>query len=192
MPSNRIPKKILLEQISNNEGWMVVCRQILTQCEHEDLTKPCSIDRCSVLLKSIDEKLWKDEVLSKPKLRLYVQIKKRKCTENYVTMNLTPSERSFIAQLRFGILPLAIETGRFSRTPVANRICPLCSSCTEDEVHFLFLCPMFASLRECFFKNFHCAHLNYVEMLDFFCTDSPRKLAKFVSKCFELRKMSYM
>ena len=33
--------------------------------------------------------------------------------ENYVKYNLTPSERSAMAQFRFGILPLNIETGRF-------------------------------------------------------------------------------
>ena len=33
--------------------------------------------------------------------------------ENYIKYNLSSSERSAMAQFRFGILPLNIETGRF-------------------------------------------------------------------------------
>ena len=46
--------------------------------------------------------------------------------ENHVLYNLSTSERSAMAQFRFGILPLNIETGRFQNQPIEQRICKLC------------------------------------------------------------------
>ncbi len=42
-------------------------------------------------------------------------------------------------QLRLGILPLHIETGRYSNIPEADRICLLCNgNHVENDLHFLF------------------------------------------------------
>ena len=46
--------------------------------------------------------------------------------ENYVLLNLSTSEISAMAQLRFGILPLNVETGRLKNQPTEQRICNLC------------------------------------------------------------------
>ena len=65
-----------------------------------------------------------------------------------------------MTQLKLGILPPEIETGRF--TPIYNktiqinrnrlpsaRICKLCDieSC-EDEFHFIFICPEYNEIRQ--------------------------------------------
>ena len=46
--------------------------------------------------------------------------------ENYIKYNLSSSERSVMAQFRFGILPLNIETGRFRNQALEERLCTLC------------------------------------------------------------------
>ena len=62
-------------------------------------------------------------------------------------LNLQRSERSFMAQVRLGMLPLHIETGRFNDTPVHERICKLCdSNMVEDEKHFILHCPKYTLL----------------------------------------------
>jgi len=51
---------------------------------------------------------------------------------------------------RSGALPLAIETGRYSRQPIPvnERTCKLCSTGDiENEFHFLMLCPLYCDLR---------------------------------------------
>ena len=53
--------------------------------------------------------IWKENLQNKPKLHLFRQIKSYHAVEN----------RSCIAQLRFGILPLTVETSRF--TGIKNR-----------------------------------------------------------------------
>ncbi len=53
-------------------------------------------------------------------------------------------DRSLISQLRLGILPLRIETGRYSNLREADRICQLCSANqVENESHFLFQCELY-------------------------------------------------
>ena len=59
------------------------------------------------------------------------------------------SHRSLLAQLRSGILPLRLETGRFQnirdentghfqKLKVEERVCTLCNlNCIEDEIHFV-------------------------------------------------------
>ncbi len=44
------------------------------------------------------------------------------CTENYVKYCMSTQQRSLIAQLRLGILPIHIETGRLRGTQLDDRI----------------------------------------------------------------------
>ena len=59
----------------------------------------------------------------KPKLCTYKLFKEIAEIEPYIACNLLQYQRSLLAQLRFRILPLSIETGR---AQVEERICPLC------------------------------------------------------------------
>ena len=53
-----------------------------------------------------------------------------------------------MAQLRFGVLPLKIETGRFTYMAVEEQICFICSDKIEDERHFMLICPAFEKPRK--------------------------------------------
>ncbi len=54
-------------------------------------------------------------------------------------------ERSLLAQLGIGVLPLKIETGRYNNvTVVEDRICELCDLDIEDENHFVCSCPIYS------------------------------------------------
>ena len=69
-------------------------------------------------------------------------------------MNLTCFERSHITQLRLGILPLMIELGRFRNINIEKRLCTVCQlSLIEDEKRFLFICPVYATLRNSWFNS---------------------------------------
>ena len=91
---------------------------------------------------------WKLSVESKPKLRTYKKIKCNFGTEEYVKINLTRPQRSIVAQIRLGILPLYIETGRYTGVKVENRICSLCNqNKVENELHFLMSCTYYKNER---------------------------------------------
>ncbi len=46
--------------------------------------------------------------------------------------------RSYLSQLRYGILPIEREVGRNRQKPLADRLCPFCASEIKDEKHFIF------------------------------------------------------
>ena len=99
---------------------------------------------------------WSYGIWQKPKLRTYRLSKDAYCTDRYVTMNLSKSQRSLCAQLRAGILPLYIETGRYQAIPEENRICTMCClGEVENEAHFLFYCPFYDDLRESLFRKLY-------------------------------------
>ena len=82
---------------------------------------------------------WYQAIQTKPKLRFYKLFKTKLNVENYVLYNLEPIQRSLTAQLRAGILPLFIETGRFYNIKLEDRICKLCNmDKIDNEIHVLF------------------------------------------------------
>ncbi len=70
------------------------------------------------------------------------------------------AQRSYLAQLRCGILPLNIETGRWQGTQLDKRIYKVCNSnSVENEEHFIFHCNKYNNTR-----------LNFYELI---CTKIP-------------------
>ncbi len=91
---------------------------------------------------------WKNNLVNKPKLRTYISFKEQFCTEDYVKLCIPRKERSMLAQIRFGILPLHIETGRFRGTALEERTCQICNSQSiEEELHFILICNEYNELR---------------------------------------------
>ena len=63
-------------------------------------------------------------------------------------MNVNVNITLHIAQIRCGVLPLHIETGRYRNLKVEERLCKVCESqSVENEFHFIFDCPAYSQLR---------------------------------------------
>ena len=89
----------------------------------------------------------------KNKLRTYNTFKSKFVSEPYVYMIMPKGDRSAYAQFRCGTAPIKIETGRYEGLPVEQRMCPLCHSAVEDELHVLIECPMYNELRGQWFQD---------------------------------------
>ena len=101
----------------------------------------------NLLTQKMNEK-WKTDILSKPKLRIYVTFKSVLQTEVYLRNNISRHKRSRLAQLRLGIFPLEIEVGRFINILVENRLCKCCdNNNVENKFHFVCECVRYADLR---------------------------------------------
>ena len=50
--------------------------------------------------------------------------------------------------LRISNHKLNIETDRYDKISKCDRICPVCGLNIEDEIHFLFDCPKYSSIRD--------------------------------------------
>lgn len=125
--------------------------------------------------------------MSKPKLRVYKDYKTNYKAENYCKLFLPKYQRSLICQLRLGILPLHLETGRYSGKPENKRLCNICNSGEiENENHFLFKCEFYRNERELFLNS-----LNIQQgMLDTLLNDNISNKLKFLlnEKLFKFSK----
>ena len=90
----------------------------------------------------------KKNVLSKPKLRHFKLYKTKFDAKNYVCKYFPKRKRSLFVQLRVGIFPLEIETGRYRNIPQENRYSPFCVNMPEEEKRFICICPTYAVYRE--------------------------------------------
>jgi hypothetical protein len=70
--------------------------------------------------------------------------------KHYVSCQLPRTTRRTMALFRSGALPLAVETGRYSRPqiPLNERLCKFCNTnSVENEIHLLMLCPLYSDIR---------------------------------------------
>ena len=111
---------------------------------------------------------------------------------------MSRGHRRVLAKFRSCNLPLAIETGRYTRpkTPVHERVCKYCNSnSVEDETHFLVDCDFYSDLRYNLFQSAQIIieTFKYYDSLDKLvflmnCTDLQFQLAnvslKMNKRCF--------
>ena len=94
------------------------------------------------------------------KLRTYRIYKQSVKTEQYILSLLPRNVTRTMALFRSGSLPLAVETGRYTRPqiPLNNRLCKFCKlNDIEHETHFLMVCTLYEDIRyELFQKARQC------------------------------------
>ena len=91
---------------------------------------------------------------SKPKSRTYALSKINLKTELYASLLIPKCKRSIFCQFRSGILPLAIETGRYRNVSADERLCEICNlNLVENEIHFLCFCHRYQELRTELYQN---------------------------------------
>ena len=111
-------------------------------------------NKTSVDWKNVENKLlenhkidWSNKLQTVSKLRTYREFKSEYTTEKYLLANVTKPAKSHFAQFRCGILPLRVETRRYSGLSLHERTCAICTSnAMEDEIHFLFNCSCYQDL----------------------------------------------
>ncbi len=88
-----------------------------------------------------------------PKLRTYITFKKVFEVEPYVLSFMSRQRRSYLAQLRNGILPLQLEVGRWINKAIEVGLCLICNNGTvEDEEHFLCHCNFYYDKHQDFYN----------------------------------------
>ena len=99
--------------------------------------------------------------------------------EKYLTSFISKGMRSLISQLRCGILPLEIETGRFKskyndntkkwcKIPENERLCKICNTgSVENKYHFIRECPEYTVIRDKMFEEICQNHNNFIMMSDY-------------------------
>ena len=134
---------------------------------------------------------WLTKLAEKPKPRTYPTFKEEFGTEKYVEIYMTHAQRSLYAQFRCGILPLSIETGRYTNTSAEERVCTTCSNGdVEDEFHFVLVCEAYREDRNLLFEKLNVEapnilHMTFPEKFQFLLNNGSLYLPKFISNIWE-------
>ena len=103
--------------------------------------------------------LWRDSLFndnrkttSGNKLRTFRLFKDKFIKEKYLDWG-NYTQRKLITKFRISTHNLEIEQGRYNNTPLDKRICKLCNTVVEDEVHFLLECPRLQNKRQLYITN---------------------------------------
>ena len=105
--------------------------KILTECglqQNYETKNLCDLHFMETKLSASNETNWRNNLHKKPKVISYKNLNKSYLAGKYVTQNLCLYLRSCIAQLRFGLLPLHVETGSFSTNSRHQQVCKICHS----------------------------------------------------------------
>ena len=97
--------------------------------------------------KDFDISLWFMEITDMNRLRTYRILKDRFCFEDYLNDNMCASYKQLFVKFRGGLLDLKANTDRFEGIPYHERICQVCSSDIETEMHFILECPYYDHLH---------------------------------------------
>ena len=158
MDDNRLTKKVFMwDKDKNVRNWSNEIFKIMTDIGYEQQfyqAQAVDLDNCKNILDLSDKELWCEQVSTVSKLRTYITYKKLYDVEPYVYKVMHRGHRSILAQFRTGILPLAVETGRYNDLPLEYRLCNFCNeNVLEDEKHFLLNCKLYEEDRKVFFAE---------------------------------------
>ena len=205
MDDTRLTKRIYLWDKKFKKGnWSTDVNRILldSNLQHLICDEPLNQMGKNDILKAIETRLWNKqdeqwhrEVEAQSKLRFYRIFKDELKVEKFVTINLPVSHRSILSQLRYGVLPLHVETGRFHNMPVQERICKFCNANeVETELHFLFYCQLYTVIRNSFYTSMNNSVLNFSQYSDkdklkliFSQSNFIRKFSSYVDSCYRKR-----
>ena len=181
MPEDRTAHKVHQWSFSMRRSWE---NTMLKQINELDLqcmlapvpNKTLCLKQAREKLNQIDRQHWEDSLLCNGrdesngnKLRTYRTYKTTLSTECYIKSNMRRDHRRILARFRSCNLPLAIETGRFTKpkTPLNERLCGFCeASVIEDETHLLISCSFYSDLRHELFQNASDINTNFESMSD--------------------------
>ncbi len=128
----------------NKANFAASVKQILCEIKQKRVYKDCNVVNIDLAKKCLMDNLemeWKNSVRKKAKLELYNVLKCDYGVEKYLLLNIDKYEKSLLSQLRYGIIPLRVETGRYVNETREERVCTLCTTNTVESVeHFLFEC----------------------------------------------------
>ena len=111
--------------------------------------------------------------------------------EKYLTCVNNAKHRTALTHFKCSASKLAIEKGRFRNTELNARLCTKCNmQTTENEYHFLMVCPLYREIRNEILPHFYCVWPTKQKFINLMTSTQQsilRKLSKFVYCAYELK-----
>ncbi len=196
MRNDRLNKKVFLwDKELCHDNWSSCFKSVLADLNltgHMENSTIIPLVAAKIQTKETIKRDWEHHCLTKDKLRTYRTFKTEMSTASHLACNLPKFQRPLISQLRLGILPIHIETGRFARLNEEDRICQLCdSNDIENEAHFLFYCNLhvYAPYRDELETGIGAVFQNMTDE-EKFCRvfNHPYVLGRYIEKAFCKRR----
>ena len=145
MDDSRLPKQIWDWSLKERKStWCQDVKLVLNYAgmlDREHLYCETDLDILKGKLMEKSRNMWHLEALGKSKLCTFVKIHDFEERKVLLKANLERHNRSLVAKIKSGILPLRLETGRYKGMNREDRTCQVCDKPkVEDEAHFLFVC----------------------------------------------------
>ena len=97
-----------------------------------------------------------------------------------------------MTKIRISAHSLAIEVGRYNKTPIEARFCQHCASEIENEIHFILKCPKYNTLRQGTYSNLFDETKNDADLIrEIVNPNNPilsKSICKFIQEANMLRK----
>ena len=192
MDENRLTKKVFNWDLNKAHGWSSILKELFEYLDLPHFQEKSTCDLRLVETKLIKRRKveWSELLVLKPKLRTYLKFKKEITCEKYVHLK-NRKRRSFIAQIRFGILPLNIEIGRFRGIKIEDRTCEICKNgLVEDEFHFICICPAYHECRQLLYNSIEYEHFTNMSEDDKFIyimKEEQCKVSLFIDNAWRIR-----
>ena len=220
LPCDRLTKKILIYDqlfMQNNPNLQCFSSEIVQIINRNNLLFHIDVVPPKIICKNLENSLlekdisqFKTQCSKSPKLRTYYSLFSvfvdQKLSDSYTRLCLPFIVRKRLSQLRLGVLPLRIETDRFSRVKVDAkfRFCrqPQCKNSivttppdqleVENEFHFLMYCKQYDNLRSVLFSKLSCPQFDQMNDQNKFCymltcPQVARIVGQFIIDAFDAR-----
>ena len=173
---------------NNSNSWLYIIRHLCKICGFEEYWFNQRVKNKSLFLRSVKEKLhsiyveqWKLDLYNDNrskggnKLRTYRLFKKSFDLEPYLFCIKNKAIRNKFCQVRISAHNLCIESERGIKEP-CERLCKLCKSDVENEIHFITDCHFYCLERERLYIQLYEI---YPEFIDF----NDEEKMKFILGC---------
>ena len=114
------------QQVGNKTGFLRELKQRLIDCNTQD---------------------WHDKISTKESFKTYRRFKQILQFESYLSYVTVKRYRDAIVRIRLGLNKLTCNKYRHNPN-VRERLCLVCQSTEEDQVHFIFACRAYDDFRE--------------------------------------------
>ena len=139
---------------------------------------------------------WKADLSISRKLEFFKTFKDSYESENYLNTINNFNQRRHFTKFRISNHKLAIESGRYNKTKIEDRLCNLCNHHKiESEIHMLYHCPFYDDLRKEFYEKIDFFSNNQSDYstctFDLFHSKNENTIqyfSKFIYKSFTLRQ----
>ena len=201
MGSDRYPNKaykmLLSLQSQNFTTWACSVRNTLFRYGFGVVWEAQGVGNVGLFIRTMKQRLidcfeqdWRTKLQQHDFFTIYSSYRQSLSTRVYVLVTKNFFIRKAFAKFCVGMSPLRGSFLKYKQ-PLDNINCPFCSEKPETEVHFLFICPKYATLRAEFLPNKYTRNVTLFKLSHLLACKNETIIVNasiFVYKALEIRE----